>query len=213
MHLVCPPAPLGYVAALNALTLNSTPVLLPMVIADKASGCRGAVQGLGGAGAWHRWSEELDFGAMVAYACTPPGLHFPHFLLVLGPSLLTLYKHVLGRRRILTHTHPPVEAACFRFQVAADICFEDPTTQVLNPCWAWICEAPLSAGISAVCNLSISTFYFVYDYMCACAHSVLLMFALSMYDTRCVTVCAHYICIVYVYVYHIKRYVSTRARS
>jgi hypothetical protein len=57
-----------------------------------------------------------------------PTLHLPHLLRVLGPSSLTLYKHVLGRRRILIYTQPPVEAACFLCQVAADMCFEDQTT-------------------------------------------------------------------------------------
>jgi hypothetical protein len=60
-----------------------------------------------------------------------PTLHLPHVLRVLGPSLLTLYKHVLGRRRILIYTQPPVEPACVLCQVAADICFEDQT--VLEP--------------------------------------------------------------------------------
>ena len=54
-----------------------------------------------------------------------PALHLPHVLRVLGPSSLTLYKHVLGRRRILIYTQPPVEPACILCQVAADICFED----------------------------------------------------------------------------------------
>ena len=57
-----------------------------------------------------------------------PTLHLPHLLRALGPSSLTLYKHVLGRRRILIYTQPPVEAACFLCQVAADMCFEDQTT-------------------------------------------------------------------------------------
>ena len=56
-----------------------------------------------------------------------PTLHLPHLLRVLGPSSLTLYKHVLGRRRILVYTQPPIEPACVLCQVAADICFEDQT--------------------------------------------------------------------------------------
>lgn len=54
-----------------------------------------------------------------------PTLHLPHLLRILGPSSLTLYKHVLGRRRILIYTQPPVEAACILCQVAADMCFDD----------------------------------------------------------------------------------------
>ncbi len=56
-----------------------------------------------------------------------PTLHLPHVLRVLGPSSLTLYKHVLGRRRILVYTQPPVEPACILCQVVADMCFEDQT--------------------------------------------------------------------------------------
>ena len=103
--------------------------------------------------AWHRWSEELDFDVgdddgsdafEVAFYIlvvwnkfthfffreqhVSPTLHLPHLLRVLGPSSLTLYKHVLGRRRILIYTQPPVEAACFFCQAAADMCFEDQTT-------------------------------------------------------------------------------------
>jgi hypothetical protein len=58
-----------------------------------------------------------------------PTLHLPHVLRLLGPSSLTLYKHVLGRRRILVYTQPPVEAAYILCQVAADICFEDQTAR------------------------------------------------------------------------------------
>ncbi|KAH9169740.1 hypothetical protein EDB89DRAFT_2072598 [Lactarius sanguifluus] len=76
------------------------------------------LEDLGGAGAWHRWQ----------YTHASPTLHLPHLLRVLGPSSLTLYKHVIGRRRILIYTQPPVEAACFLCQVAADMCFEDQTT-------------------------------------------------------------------------------------
>ena len=54
-----------------------------------------------------------------------PTLHLTHLLRILGPSALTLYKHVLGRRRILIYTLPPVEAACILCQVAADMCYEN----------------------------------------------------------------------------------------
>lgn len=94
---------------------------------------------LGDVDTWHRWSEELDFdvddggaedsGDAFEYNMhASPTLHLPHLLRVLGPSSLTLYKHVLGRRRILIYTQPPVEAACLFCQVAADMCFEDQTT-------------------------------------------------------------------------------------
>ncbi|KAF8556664.1 hypothetical protein OG21DRAFT_1495348 [Imleria badia] len=97
---------------------------------------------LGGVGEWHGWSYELDnvrpylheccSGVLMKFFFQPnlehspsnPTLHLPHLLRILGPSALTLYKHVLGRRRILIYTLPPVEAACILCQVAADICFE-----------------------------------------------------------------------------------------
>lgn len=52
-------------------------------------------------------------------------MHLPHLLRILGPSVFTLYKHILGRRRVLIFTLPPVEAACALCQVAADLCFDD----------------------------------------------------------------------------------------
>ncbi|KIJ67315.1 hypothetical protein HYDPIDRAFT_148817 [Hydnomerulius pinastri MD-312] len=78
---------------------------------------------LGGAGDWHGWSYELD-SPKIEYSPSSPTPHLPHLLRILGPSALTLYKHVLGRRRILIYTLPPVEAACILCQVAADICYE-----------------------------------------------------------------------------------------
>lgn len=56
-----------------------------------------------------------------------PTFHLPHLLRILGPSSLTLYKHLLGRRRILIYTLPPVEAACILCHVAADMCYEIQT--------------------------------------------------------------------------------------
>ncbi|KAH7886752.1 hypothetical protein F5I97DRAFT_1869973 [Phlebopus sp. FC_14] len=78
---------------------------------------------LGGAGDWYGWSQELD-NPNVKHSPSDPTLHLSHLLRILGPSALTLYKHVLGRRRILIYTLPPVEAACILCQVAADICYE-----------------------------------------------------------------------------------------
>jgi len=57
-----------------------------------------------------------------------PTIHLPHLLRVLGPSSLTLYKHVLGRKRILIYTLPPVEVASILCQVAGDICYEAQAT-------------------------------------------------------------------------------------
>lgn len=97
---------------------------------------------LGGAGDWIGWSDELDgvchyihpffrgeLSNVYAQAYsnpldTNPTMHLPHLLRILGPSSLTLYKHVLGRRRILIYTLPPVEVACILCQVAGDLCFD-----------------------------------------------------------------------------------------
>lgn len=77
---------------------------------------------LDGAGDWQGWDVEME-----SYdpSSSNPTMHLPHLLQILGPSSLTLYKHVLGRRRILIYTLPPVEAACVLCQVAADLCYED----------------------------------------------------------------------------------------
>ncbi|KAH9168554.1 hypothetical protein EDB89DRAFT_2073835 [Lactarius sanguifluus] len=81
---------------------------------------------LGVAGAWHRWSDGgADDGGDGYEPFTPSTLHLPHLLHVLGPSSLARYNHVLGRRRILIYSQPPVEAACFVCQVAADMCLEE----------------------------------------------------------------------------------------
>ncbi|KAG5635872.1 hypothetical protein H0H81_009830 [Sphagnurus paluster] len=72
---------------------------------------------LGGAGDWLGWSSEIFEDLL-------PTLHLPHMLRLLGPSSLTLYKHVLGRRRILVYTAPPVEPASILCHAAADLCFE-----------------------------------------------------------------------------------------
>jgi hypothetical protein len=50
-----------------------------------------------------------------------PAFHLSHVLHILGISSLTLFKHALGRRRILIYGHPPVESACLLAQLAAVI--------------------------------------------------------------------------------------------
>ena len=54
-----------------------------------------------------------------------PTVHLPHLLRILGLSTITLYKHILARKRILIYTLPPVEASGILCQVAADMCYED----------------------------------------------------------------------------------------
>ncbi|GJE95274.1 hypothetical protein PsYK624_114570 [Phanerochaete sordida] len=112
---------------------------------------------LGGAGDWRGWDAEMpgssgDYSPYETAPPTPsaastrlstssaqdsdlqmtPTLHLPHLLRALGPSSLTLYKHILGRRRVLIYTAPPVEPACVLCQVAADMCFEAQTTPSFN---------------------------------------------------------------------------------
>lgn len=74
------------------------------------------------AGSWGGWSHELDSPDPDRYN---PTIHLPHLLRILGLSTITLYKHVLGRKRILIYTLPPVEPSGILCQVAADMCFED----------------------------------------------------------------------------------------
>ncbi|KAF9445433.1 hypothetical protein P691DRAFT_734966 [Macrolepiota fuliginosa MF-IS2] len=83
---------------------------------------------LGGAGDWNGWNEELDISKAGSSLLNVPTAHLPHLLRILGPSSLTLYKHILGRRRILIYTLPPVEVACILCQAAADMCYEAQTT-------------------------------------------------------------------------------------
>ncbi|KAG8807822.1 hypothetical protein FRC17_004252, partial [Serendipita sp. 399] len=65
---------------------------------------------------WDGWEEELSRATM-----DHPAFHLAHVLHVMGISSLTVFKHALGRRRILIHTHPPVEPACLLAQLAAVI--------------------------------------------------------------------------------------------
>ncbi|XP_006456441.1 hypothetical protein AGABI2DRAFT_188379 [Agaricus bisporus var. bisporus H97] len=83
---------------------------------------------LGGAGDWSSWSREFDLMKATSDLLNAPTIHLPHMLRILGPSSLTLFKHVLGRRRILIYTLPPVEAACILCQAAADMCYEAQVT-------------------------------------------------------------------------------------
>ncbi|KAM5541519.1 hypothetical protein V8D89_004709 [Ganoderma adspersum] len=77
---------------------------------------------------WEGWTTELQ-GSRSDCA---PTIHLPHLLRILGPSSLTLYKHILGRRRILVITQPPVEAACILCQVAADTCYEEQVSELVS---------------------------------------------------------------------------------
>ncbi|TRM66558.1 hypothetical protein BD626DRAFT_565660 [Schizophyllum amplum] len=86
--------------------------------------------GLGGAGDWNGWAADLEDPVSSDGFVNPdpssqsPTLHLPHMLRILGPTALTLYKHILGRRRIMIYTLPPVEAACILCQAASDLCLE-----------------------------------------------------------------------------------------
>ena len=82
----------------------------------------------GSSGTWEGWDSELE-GTRSDCA---PTTHLPHLLRILGPSSLTLYKHILGRRRVLVITRPPVEAACILCQVAADTCYEEQVSELVS---------------------------------------------------------------------------------
>ncbi|OSD02286.1 hypothetical protein PYCCODRAFT_1435621 [Trametes coccinea BRFM310] len=83
---------------------------------------------LGGVGSWLGWNAELEG----TRSDTSPTVHLPHLLRILGPSSLTLYKHILGRRRVLIITLPPVEAACILCQVAADTCYQEQVSELVS---------------------------------------------------------------------------------
>ncbi|RPD53578.1 hypothetical protein L226DRAFT_509969 [Lentinus tigrinus ALCF2SS1-7] len=82
----------------------------------------------GSSSTWEGWGPELE-GPRSDCA---PTTHLPHLLRILGPSSLTLYKHILGRRRVLVITRPPVEAACILCQVAADTCYEEQVSELVS---------------------------------------------------------------------------------
>ncbi|KAG8758123.1 hypothetical protein FRC14_000747 [Serendipita sp. 396] len=65
---------------------------------------------------WDGWEEEISRATM-----DHPAFHLSHVLQIMGISSLTVFKHALGRRRILIHTPPPVESACLLAQLAAVI--------------------------------------------------------------------------------------------
>ncbi|KAH9938813.1 uncharacterized protein BXZ73DRAFT_89188 [Epithele typhae] len=77
---------------------------------------------------WEGWASELD----ETRSDSAPTVHLPHLLRILGPSSLTLYKHILGRRRVLIVTIPPVEAACILCHVAADTCFQEQVSEAVS---------------------------------------------------------------------------------
>ncbi|KAJ2972847.1 hypothetical protein NUW54_g12180 [Trametes sanguinea] len=82
----------------------------------------------GDMGPWLGWNAELEG----PHSDTSPTVHLPHLLRILGPSSLTLYKHILGRRRVLIITLPPVEAACILCQVAADTCYQEQVSELIS---------------------------------------------------------------------------------
>ncbi|KIJ40343.1 hypothetical protein M422DRAFT_780791 [Sphaerobolus stellatus SS14] len=82
---------------------------------------------IGEEGRWVDWEEELTSDNK-----HHPALHLPHLLRILGPSSLTLYKHVLARRRVLIYTNPAVEPACILARIASDICGEEDRPTVLG---------------------------------------------------------------------------------
>ena len=90
--------------------------------------CEGGVSSTRNSRNWEGWATELQ-GSRSDCA---PTIHLPHLLRILGPSSLTLYKHILGRRRVLVITLPPVEAACILCQVAADTCYEEQVSEPVS---------------------------------------------------------------------------------
>ncbi|KZW03276.1 hypothetical protein EXIGLDRAFT_759148 [Exidia glandulosa HHB12029] len=96
------------------------------------------------------WEEELT-----RYPASHPALHLPHLLRILGPSSLTLYKHVLARRRILIYAQPPVEPACILAYIAADICFGDRARQQAGAGHAYLSQPPSVLGMVTLNDLDM----------------------------------------------------------
>jgi len=82
-----------------------------------------------------------------------PALHLPHLLRILGPSALTLYKHVLSRKRVLIYAQPPVEPACILAYIAADICFGDRERQQAGTGHAYLSQQPSVLGLVTLNDL------------------------------------------------------------
>ncbi|KAH9012548.1 hypothetical protein EDB84DRAFT_1569126 [Lactarius hengduanensis] len=124
------PRPRRYVPILKALVRN-----LHSDLPAQGDSSRNVLAPGGGADAWYGSSEEIEFSidnggvedsvdAYEHYTYASPTLYLLHLLRVLGPSSLTLYEHVLGRRRILIIRICPSKRR-FLCQVVADMYFED----------------------------------------------------------------------------------------
>ncbi|KAG8871189.1 hypothetical protein FRB97_008921 [Tulasnella sp. 331] len=62
-----------------------------------------------------------------------PLLHLPHFMRVIGPSFLTMFKYVLARKRVLLYTNAPVQTAGLLAKVCVDIAFGVPGSGGRSP--------------------------------------------------------------------------------
>ncbi|KAG8975398.1 hypothetical protein FRC05_005728 [Tulasnella sp. 425] len=75
------------------------------------------------------WEAEIlsssSRTSSAASSSSHPLIHLPHLLRIVGPSFLTIYKHLLSRRRILFLTSAPVEAACLLTKACVDVAFPD----------------------------------------------------------------------------------------
>ncbi|KAJ2917273.1 hypothetical protein MD484_g3132, partial [Candolleomyces efflorescens] len=72
--------------------------------------------------------DQVRFWLSRASSTPPPTLNYvsptlflPSLLTLLGPDSLTLYRHLLTRKRILFYTKPPVEYACALCYAAVDM--------------------------------------------------------------------------------------------
>ncbi|EJD40821.1 hypothetical protein AURDEDRAFT_115694 [Auricularia subglabra TFB-10046 SS5] len=94
------------------------------------------------------WEEELT-----RYPASHPALHLPHLLRILGPSSLTLYKHVLARRRVLIYAQPPVEPACILAYIASDVCFGSRNRDSTSRGHAYLSQSPGVLGMVTLNDL------------------------------------------------------------
>ncbi|KAG9012154.1 hypothetical protein FRB90_006872, partial [Tulasnella sp. 427] len=78
------------------------------------------------------WDAELLSSSSSSHSSSAAGsssshplIHLPHLLRIVGPSFLTIFKHLLSRRRVLFLTTAPVEAACLLTKACVDVAFPD----------------------------------------------------------------------------------------
>lgn len=68
---------------------------------------------------------DWDFELLSPSPPSHPLLLLPALLRFIGPSFITIFKHILGRRRVLFYTNAPVETAAVLARCCVDVAFGD----------------------------------------------------------------------------------------